>query len=1139
MHRQLAHADASFHRESNLPLYFLTSLLGLLIGIDLWPALASWLGQKGLSGLPTWSREFYPGYRFALIAAVLGGARVLYGSLESLMEGRVGADLALAVACIAAILFRKPLVAAEVVFIGMVGECLESFTFERTQRAIRRIVEVFPRRCWLLRDGQEVRVLTTEVRVGDRVVVKPGARIPVDGRVVEGRSAVDASALTGESLPVDRGPGDEVLAGTLNQFGALVVEAQRVAEQTVVGRVIELTARALKDKASLERTADRLARYFLPAVLALAALTFLVGLVLHMGLLSSTRRSFAEAAALSIDPTLAVLVVACPCALILATPAAIVAALGRLAGTGVLIKGGRALERLAEVRAFAFDKTGTLTEGRLELGDLVGLGGVSPDELLGTAAAAEQRSEHLLARLIIRTAEGRGLGLEPVEHFQAHPGAGVTARTDAGSVVVGTRRLLEEQGVTVSPEVERALEPLEQSGQTVLLVARNGTVLGAIGARDRVRPEAAEVLAELRGAGIRDIALLTGDRPAVARTLAENLGVTEVHAGLLPQQKAEFIERWRQQLPVDEAESTAAGGWTLTPRKAPGRRIAMVGDGINDAPALAVADVGLALGGTGTDVAAEAGDVVLMGDPLRPVPFLVRLSRQTLHVIRQNILIFAFGVNGVGILVTAWLWPLLAPSAEWYEQAPLAGVIYHQVGSLAVLLNAMRLLWFERPAASRSLRRGRELLGSLDRWLERRLDLHEGLHWLEHHWGRVTWVSALVLLIAYAVSGLTAVGPDEVGVVRRFGRPLPDELGPGLYWRWPWPVENVVRLQPDRIRTVEVGFRWAPGAVAPDAGLAWSSSHGSDGVWRMADEAVMITGDGNLVELQATVRYTVRRDRLSRYLFEVRDPDEILRATLESVLREEVAGRPFLDLLTTARGQFQDAVLARLERRCQEYGSEGLGIRLDGLSLHDLHPPQEVVSYYHDVTKAMEKRDQKVNAARAEALRVPQNPEERLPGKRAAEVRKEQLVTQATAEAYEKVKMAEAARARFLARYRARTSLSAVQEALLLREAVDAVRNGQALTAAYRDYDKRRRALIALQATLTDFRLFWDALGASLAGREKLIIDADQVPGRRHLMLFDPDQFKVPVPMLMPSERGAMRPRSPRFELPEEGAGER
>src|SRR5262249_31195986 len=276
----------------------------------------------------------------------------LYGSLDALMEGRVGADLALALACVAAILLREYLVAAEVVVIGLVGECLEAITFARFQNALRGLVEVCPRRCWRLRDGQEARVLTSELQVGDVVVVKPGGRVPADGVVRDGRSAVDESAFTGESVPVDKAPGDEVLAGTLNQLGALTIEAQRVADQTAVGRVLELTARALKDKAAFERTADRLARYFLPVVLGLAAVTFLGALFLQ--------RSVERAA----YPALAVLVVACPCALILATPAAVLAVLGRLAGTGVLIKGGPALERLAAAHAFAFDKTGTPTHGK-------------------------------------------------------------------------------------------------------------------------------------------------------------------------------------------------------------------------------------------------------------------------------------------------------------------------------------------------------------------------------------------------------------------------------------------------------------------------------------------------------------------------------------------------------------------------------------------------------------------------------------------------------------------------------------------------------------------------------------------------------------------------------------------------------
>jgi Cu+-exporting ATPase len=1099
MHREISHTDEAFRQDSNLSLYLLTGLLGLLIGLDLWPRLAGWLGA---AWLPTWPTTVY-GQPLALIAAVLGGARILYTTVEGLFDGRVGADLALAVACIAAILLGEHLVAAEIVFIGLLGECLEGFTFERTRRAVRRIVEVCPRRCWLLRDGQEVRVLTSELQAGDVVVVKPGARIPADGVVLEGRSSVDASALTGESVPVDRGPGDPVLAGSLNQLGALTIGAERVAEQTVVGRVIELTARALKDKAGLERTADRLARYFLPVVLGLAAVTFLGGLLVHgAGLFRPPdvpRYGLGQAIRLSTYPALAVLVVACPCALILATPAAVMAALGRLAGTGVLLKGGGALERLAGVTAFAFDKTGTLTEGRLELGDVIGLGGTSADELLRTAAAAEQRSEHPLGRLVLQEAQARGLALEPVEDFEARPGGGVTARTLAGRVIVGNRRLLEEQGVPLSAEAETLLEKLDAAGQTALLAARDGVLLGVIGARDRVRPEAAGVIAELRDLGIRHIALLTGDRAAVARAVAAELGITEVYAELLPEQKAQAVVSGQWSV-VSKTASLTTDHYPLP--------TAFVGDGINDAPALARAAVGLAVGGTGTDVAAEAGDVVLMGAPLTPLPLLLRLSRATVRIIRQNIVVFAFGVNIAGVVLTAWLWPLLAP-AEWYEQSPVAAVIYHQVGSLLVLLNSMRLLWLERPAG-RALARVGRAFRTADHWVERNLDPGEGLHWLSHHWRPAALAAGGLLVAAYLLSGLTVVGADEAAVVRRFGRPVA-ELGPGPHWRWPWPVEDVVRLKPDRLRLVEVGFRTIPGDTPVAPGYSWASLHKGDGIARMPDEAVMITGDGNLLEVQATVRYRVRD--VGVYLFEVRDPDEVVRAAAESVLRGMIAGRVFADLLTVERGAFQKAALGQLEQRCQGYGPHGLGIRLEGLSLHDLHPPAEVVPDYYAVTQAMEDHDRRINEAEAEATRTVQE----------ATAKGKEVVYLARAAKAEKVLQAQGYHDAFLARSRGRKALGLRQEWQLLREALVS----GSLAEARAKYERRRRELVAGQAALTDFRLFWDTLGQALAGRDLMLIDADRVPGRRQLLLLDPNVLRPPAPVIIqprqPAERAPLR----------------
>jgi Cu+-exporting ATPase len=583
--------------------------------------------------------------------------------------------------------------------------------------------------------------------------------------------------------------------------------------------------------------------------------------------------------------------------------------------------------------------------------------------------------------------------------------------------------------------------------------------------------------------------------------VAESLGITEVHPELLPEQKAEFIAQW-----------SAAS----RERQRPEGAVAMVGDGINDAPALARADVGLAIGGTGTDVAAEAGDIVFMGDPLRHLPLVVRLARQTVRIIRQNILLFAFGVNAAGIVVTAWLWPLLFP--QWYEQSPLAAVLYHQVGSLAVLLNAMRLLWFERPATNRAWLKARQTVEGVDGWMQRHLNADEWLHWLGHHWKPVAAAAAVLLAAGYALSGLTQIGPDERAVVRRFGRVLDHDLGPGLHWRWPWPIEQATRLKPDSIHTVELGFRSVAGSAARSVTLDWASTHGG-GIRRVEDEAVMITGDGNLVEVQATVRYTVRSPRV--YLFEVREPDDVLRAAAESVLRETVAGRPFLDLLTANRAAFQEEVLARLGGRLHDY-ADGLGVQLEGLSLEDLHPPQEVVPAYHAVTEAMEKRDEMVNQARAEALKK----------ERGGQSEAQKIVRTAEAAKDETVKQAEAERDVFLARQQARSELSWRQEAYLFAEAAQELMNRRKPADVCAEYAEKRRDWMRVQAMLTDFRLFWDAIGRALTGRDKLIVDADNVPGRRQLLLVDPELFRIPMPLMGTPERGPVQRRPPTDEGP-------
>jgi regulator of protease activity HflC (stomatin/prohibitin superfamily) len=501
-----------------------------------------------------------------------------------------------------------------------------------------------------------------------------------------------------------------------------------------------------------------------------------------------------------------------------------------------------------------------------------------------------------------------------------------------------------------------------------------------------------------------------------------------------------------------------------------------------------------------------------MGDPLLPLPLLLGISREMVRIIRQNIIVFAFGVNALGVVLTAWLWPLFSPSAWWHEQGPLAAIIYHQIGSLAVLLNSMRLLWFGRSVPSPAWPRVRHAFRNVDLWLTHHLDPAEWLHWTSHHLRPVALSFLGLFLAIYALSGVTQIGPDEVGVLRTFGRPRDTNLRPGLHWCWPWPVEQVVRIQPDRVRIVEVGFRSGGGGASAKL---WDSPH-EVGIERRPEEAVMITGDGNLVEVQASFRYTVRDPQL--YLFDVKEPESLIRSSGEAVLREVVAGRQFADLLTRFRDSFQKDVLAKLDQRLQEYGN--LGIRLEGMDLNDLHPPVEVVPDYERVTMAMEGRDRQINEAETEKMRV--YSDSRLPGTRAARVKQDQILQSARADAHEKLQEAKAAKTAFLARLQARSTLSAQEEWSLLQDALHAIGSGQEPAGVIRDYESRRQQRIALLTTLTDFRLFWEALGQALAGREKILIDADKVPGRRQLLLFDPEQFRIPTPVL-PPDRGPLR----------------
>lgn len=914
-----AEKERSFHYRS-APIYLLTAVVGLLLAADLLIGFienAEWLIYRELFG-----------FRLALFAALFGGSRIFYQTLDSLAERKVGADLALTIAALAAIVLQEHETAALVVFIALCGESIEGYTVDRAQSAIRKIFNLCPSIAHVLRDGKEMDLSIDQVVAGDTIIIRPGERIPVDGRISSGSSSVDQSSLTGESLPVDKAEEDEVFTGTLNQFGSLTVVAQKVGEETTLAQVIKLVGEAAERKAPLERTADRLARVFLPVVLGVAILT-LIGWRLYSGEWSP-----------GFKPMLGVLVVACPCPLILATPTAVMAAMAWLARTGVVVKGSVALERLAQVDTFAFDKTGTLTEGKLTLGDVHALAPLDENELLRVAAIAERRSEHLLARLIVREAESRNMVIPPIEEFAAQPGSGVIAQvrsTILGTwssetdkpceVVVGSRRLIEAQNIDIPTQIEQHLEQLDETGQTVLLVSVEGNVLGVIGVRDTIRAESRSVISELQQSGIEHFALLTGDRSQPADDVARSLGsIDTVEANMLPLDKANWIE---------------------TQTKA-GRHVAMVGDGVNDAPALASATVGLALGGVGSDIAAEAGDLVLMGDPLAPLPGLHRLSRQLVANIRQSIFFFAFGMNALGMILCSFGF-----------LHPVEGAIFHEFASLAVMINAMRLLWFERWDETR-LGRGSNTMGEVADWLLFNFSPSKLVFRFLDHWRLLVRLAVASFALYWFTSGLVLLSPDERAVVTRFGR-FEAELPAGLHWRWPAPFERIYREKVYRIRNVQIGFR-AKDALKGNAfatPVEWTSAHADAEYESIPAEAFVMSGGEVAFEMTAEVQFRI--SDLKQYVIGSAAPIDTIRAVTESAIRETAATTELEDILAIKRQQFEQRCLTRVRKRLESYQ---VGLEVVDLCLLDIHPPQAVVPAYRDVADAQEDRERSINDAK-------------------------------------------------------------------------------------------------------------------------------------------------------------------------------
>ncbi|HMT45955.1 MAG TPA: heavy metal translocating P-type ATPase [Novosphingobium sp.] len=542
--------------------------------------------------------------------------------------------------------------AAVITVLVLLGQVLELRARERTSGAIRALLGLAPRTARrLLPDGAEEEVSLDLIAVGDRLRVRPGEKVPVDGTVLEGRSSLDESMVTGESMPVTKTASDNVIGGTLNQTGALVMAATRVGRDTMLARIVQMVAEAQRSRAPIQRMADRVSGWFVPAVLGVAVLAFAA-----WGLWGPEPRL-----AHGLIAAVAVLIIACPCALGLATPMSIMVGVGRGARLGVLIKNAEALERLEKVDTLVVDKTGTLTEGRPAVTAIVPAPGHAEPDLLRLAAAVERASEHPLALAIVAAAEQRGLAIAPVADFDSPTGRGAMGRVEGSRILLGNARFLTDQGVGTGA-LEPAAEELRASGATAIFIGIDGKAAGVIAVADPVKQTTPEALAALRAEGVR-VVMLTGDNRTTAMAVAARLGITEVEAEVLPDQKSAIVARLRQQ----------------------GRVVAMAGDGVNDAPALAAADVGIAMG-TGTDVAIESAGVTLLKGDLTGIIRARRLSRATMRNIRQN-LVFAFAYNAAGVPVAAGLlYPLFG-----ILLSPMIAAAAMALSSVSVVTNALRL----------------------------------------------------------------------------------------------------------------------------------------------------------------------------------------------------------------------------------------------------------------------------------------------------------------------------------------------------------------------------------------------------------------------------------------------------------------
>ncbi|MBT2216433.1 cadmium-translocating P-type ATPase [Virgibacillus dakarensis] len=580
------------------------------------------------------------------IAIIVGGTTLFKEGLSHLLHLDFDMKTLMTVAIIGAVLIGEWAEGAVVVFLFALSEALESYSMDKARHSLTSLINTAPSKATIKRDNEFITVLVKDIVIGDTMIVKPGEKIAMDGQIVSGTSSVNQASITGESIPVFKAQGDEVFAGTLNEEGSLEVRVTKRAEDTTIAKIIHLVEEAQAEKAPSQKFVDRFANYYTPAIMLIA---FLVAVVppLLFGAVWSTW----------IYQGLAVLVVGCPCALVISTPVAIVTAIGNAARNGVLIKGGIHLEEAGRLQVMAFDKTGTLTKGEPEVTTVVPLAGNTAEKILSYAAAIEHFSQHPLAQAVMKAAKQRSCEKIIATDFHSITGKGATARIEGREYQIGSPSLFNGHAA-LSADLLEKINQLQNAGNTVVLLANNNVILGLFGIADQIRGDSHAIIKQLQQTGIKETVMLTGDNQATGKAIGKSIGITNVQANLLPEDKLRTIQAMQKQH----------------------GKTAMIGDGVNDAPALATATVGIAMGGAGTDAALETADIALMGDDLTKLPYTIDLSRKTLRIIKENIGL-AFGLKLIALLLTI-------PGLLTLWIAILADM----GATLIVMLNSLRLI---------------------------------------------------------------------------------------------------------------------------------------------------------------------------------------------------------------------------------------------------------------------------------------------------------------------------------------------------------------------------------------------------------------------------------------------------------------